>query len=138
MKKTISLVGMIVGFAFVVVGILAMSGTFGCDVMSHASSAPSAYDSGYASFGADYYSYSVNNGAEAAVGARVAANNLADIGEFISMFSGVMSMLIGFAVICGFGVVFASCKATPVDVAAVNEYATYSEAITDTEETSAE
>ena len=115
MKKAFSIVGMFVGIAFIVVGILATSGTFGGNTSSP-SSAPSAYDSGYASFGADYYTYSVNNSAEAASAARTAANNIGDIAEFMVTFGGIVSILVGLAVLCGFGYAFASVNAGVVNM----------------------
>ena len=67
------------------------------------------YDSGYASFGADYYTYSVNNTAEAASATRTVAANLVHIADFLMVFPGISSILFGMAVICGFGIVLASC-----------------------------
>ena len=55
-KKTLSLVGMIIGCVFVLIGILSLSGAVGGNT-SYPSSAPYSYDSGYASFGGDYYTY---------------------------------------------------------------------------------
>lgn len=109
MKKIFSIIGIIVGFAFVVVGILSMTGALGGDV-SYPSNAPAFYDSGYATFGADYYTYSVNNSAEAASGARAAAYNIGDIAFYLTMFCGIASILFGLVIACGFGIVFASCK----------------------------
>jgi hypothetical protein len=48
MKKMLSVIGLIIGLAFVVVGILSVSGALGGSTSSP-SSAPYAYDSGYAS-----------------------------------------------------------------------------------------
>ena len=118
MKKFLSIVGLFVGLAFIVVGILTMSGTFG-GWTSSPGSAPYYYDSGYASFGADYYTYSVNNSAEAASAARTAAYNLDHIAEFFLNFFGITSILFGLMVISGFGIVLSSCtkkdKCTMVD-----------------------
>ncbi len=96
-KKTLSVIGLIIGLAFVIVGILSVSG--GLDGSSYYSmSASYEYDSGYASFGADYYTYSVNNTAEIAYAARTIAN-----------FLGLSSILFGLMVMCGFGIVLSSC-----------------------------
>ena len=113
-KKVLSVVGMIVGFVFIIVGILSMAGALGGEI-SYPGSAPYSYDSGYAQFGADYYSYSVNNSAEAASAARAAAYNLGDIAEFLAAFFGIASILFGLMVMCGFGIVLSTCmpKAAP-------------------------
>ncbi len=108
MKKTLSVVGLIIGLAFVVVGILSVSGVLGGDT-SYPSSAPYTYDSGYASFGADYYTYSVNNSAEAASAARTAAYNIGNVSDFLLTFFGLSSILFGLMVMCGFGIVLSSC-----------------------------
>jgi hypothetical protein len=108
MKKTLSVVGLIIGLAFVVVGILSVSGALGGDT-SYPSSAPYTYDSGYASFGADYYTYSVNNSAEAASAARTAAYNIGYVSDFLLTFFGLSSILFGFMVMRGFGIVLSSC-----------------------------
>ena len=109
MKKKLSILGMIVGLAFILVGVLAISGTFGGDTVS-ASGAPYTYDSGYATFGTDYYTYSVNNAAETASAARAAANNINHISGFLVTFCGITSMLFGLVIVAGFGFVFSSCK----------------------------
>ena len=102
-KKTLSLVGIIVGFVFVLVGILSLSGSLGGNT-SYPDTAPYLYDSGYATFGADYYTYSVNNAAEAASAARTIATNLDDIADFLKIFCGLFSMCFGAAIVCCFGI----------------------------------
>ena len=108
MKKTLSIIGIMVGFLFVLVGILSAGGALGGDT-SNPTSAPYSYDSGYATFGADYYTYSVNNTAEAAAAARAAAYNTVDIAEFLCLAFGLASILFGFVVMCGFGIVLSTC-----------------------------
>ncbi|MBR2152449.1 MAG: hypothetical protein IJ944_04095 [Clostridia bacterium] len=108
MKKKLSIFGIIIGIAFIIVGFISMSGGFG-GITSYASGAPYSYDSGFASFGADYYTYSVNNAAEAAQGARIAAGNIGDVADFLLAFFGVSSILFGLMVICGFGIVLSTC-----------------------------
>ncbi|MBE6667417.1 MAG: hypothetical protein E7607_03800 [Ruminococcaceae bacterium] len=108
MKKTLSVVGLIIGISFVVVGILSVSGALGGKTSSP-SSAPYSYDSGYATFGADYYNYSVNNSAEAASAARTAAYNIGHVSHFLLTFFGLSSILFGLMVMCGFGIVLSSC-----------------------------
>ncbi len=102
MKKSCKVLGILIGLAFVLVGILAMSGALGAEVY-YPDSAPFGYESGYATFGADYYTYSVNNMAEAGDGARAAGANLYYIGNFLKIFCGLTSMLFGFLVMCIFG-----------------------------------
>ena len=116
MKKIFSIIGIIVGFAFVVVGILSMAGALGGDT-SYPGSAPALYDSGYATFGADYYTYSVNNSAEAASAARAAAYNIGDVASYLTMFCGIASMLFGVMVICAFGIVLSFDKKSVQPVA---------------------
>lgn len=105
--KKLAVVGMIVGLLFVFVGILTVAGAFGEDT-NRASSASYGYSSGYAKFGADYYTYVVNNAAEAASAARTAANNLDKIAGFLKTFCGVSSILIGLVIMCSFGIVWLS------------------------------
>ena len=119
MKKVFSIIGMAVGFVFIIVGILAITGALGY-VKHNVGYAPYTYDSGYAQFGSDYYSYSNNNAAEAASAARSVAYSMEDIGDFLTHFFGLSSMLFGLMVICAFGIVFASClneaKTIPANV----------------------
>ncbi len=109
MKKKYSKIGILAGVAFVIVGVLAIFGVFGGETSSP-SYAPASYDSGYAEFGGDYYTYSVNNTAATASAARVTAYNVAETLDFLKMFMGISSILIGVAVICGFGIVLAKCN----------------------------
>ncbi len=115
-KKTLSLVGMIVGFVFVLVGILSLSGALGGNT-SYPGSAPYSYDSGYATFGADYYTYTVNNGAETASAARTTASNLGDIADFLKVFCGLFSMCFGAVIVCCFGIYRAGLKEAEIKVA---------------------
>ena len=96
MKKKLAIVGIVLGGLFILVGILAWTGALGA-VPSYPSYAPYSYDAGYAQFGADYYSYSVNNSGEAASAARTAANNLACISDFLRNFFGISSIILGLA-----------------------------------------
>ena len=129
MKKVFSIIGMVVGLAFVIVGIVAMSGGFGDE--TRGPSAPSyTYDYGYAQFGSDYYSYSNNNAAKAANNASAAAANTQIIAEFLEVFMGLSSMLFGFVIICAFGIVFASCiKKTEPCAVNVLSYPIYKEEV---------
>ena len=106
MKKKLALIGMIAGIAMIFIGLLAMCGAFGGS-SSFGGSSP--YNSGYASFGADYYTYSVNNSAEAASAARAAAHNVGDVSDFMQVCGGLFLMLFGLMAFCGFGIVYAGC-----------------------------
>lgn len=115
-KKILSLVGMIVGFVFVLIGILSLSGALGGNA-SYPGSAPYSYESGYATFGGDYYTYSVNNTAETASAARTTANNLRDIADFLKMFCGLFSICFGAVIVCCFGIYRSGLKETEITVA---------------------
>ena len=114
MKKNFSVLGIVVGGLFVLLGILSIFGAFGGDTSSPVR-APYGYDSGYAEFGADYYTYSSNNAAEAASAARTAAYNAQAIAEFLTLFCGLASILLGLMVICGFGIVLSTSAKTTID-----------------------
>lgn len=105
MKRKLSIIGIIVGIYFILFGILSISGALGS---ATAFGGSSPYDSGYASFGGDYYTYSVNNAAEAASAANAAASNLRHISELLCNVCGVFLIGLGTATICGFGIVLCS------------------------------
>lgn len=107
-KKVYAKIGMVVSLVLVIIGIVSMSGGLGGNT-SYPGSAPYTYDSGYAMFNADYYTYSVNNSAEAASAARTAAANLDDIGEFLSLACGLFMVCLGLISFCGFGIVLSTC-----------------------------
>lgn len=117
-KKVFATVGMVVCALFVVIGFVTMGQDNECSTASRSG----IYDSGLTTFGADFYTYSNNNTAEAASAARTTANNiyklydlLADVFGWFFVFAG----LIGF---CHFGVVFAGCNcATPPTIPVVTE-----------------
>lgn len=137
MKRTLSIVGIITGIAFIVVGALSILGVLGGSI-SYPGSAPYYYDSGYASFGADYYTYSVNNTAEAASAARAAAYNAGDIAVFLTWFCGLVSVLVGLTVICGFGIVLSSCSETVAPISEDTPVASDAEELQREEPTSEE
>ena len=107
-KKTISLMAMIVSLAIVLCGVLVISGSMGGDT-SYASGSY-AYDSGYAEFGADFYTYVSNNAAEAASAARTTAANIGDIAELLKNVCGVFLMGFGMLSLCFFGMIFVGEK----------------------------
>lgn len=92
MKKTFSVVGMIVCLAIILLGVLLLTGI----LTSAPRIAPYPKDSGFASFGADFYEYVNNNAAEAASAVRSAYN-------LIKMASGLLMISIGAFGFCLFG-----------------------------------
>jgi len=116
-KKTLALIGMITGGLLFLCGLLVMLGAFGGDT-GYASSAGYLYDSGYATFGADFYNYVSNNAAEAASASRTAANNLDDIASLLKNVCGVFLMGIGLMAACSFAMIYFGCKAQEAAAAA--------------------
>lgn len=102
MKKAFSLIGIISGLVVILLGILVMTGVFGART-DYASSASYTYDSGYATFGADFYNYVVNNAEEAASASRTVASNLNSIAGFLKTVCGIMLMAFGLFMVCLFG-----------------------------------
>lgn len=92
-KKIFSIIGMVVSAMIVITGILTISGVFG----GNESYIPYYYDSGYASFGADFYSY-VNNNAAAA------ARAVTSLVLFAKSISGIFMICIGLLSLCHFGI----------------------------------
>ena len=117
MKKKLSLIGMYVGIVAVILGILAICGAFG-SAGSYGSSSP--YDSGFASFGGDYYTYSVNNAAEAVSATRAVATNLRQISAMLQHCLGFFLICFGLMGFCGFGIVYAGCTADKTSQAEIN------------------
>lgn len=109
-KKTMSLIGMIVGLVVAVCGVAVMLGAFGGDA-SYANSPSSSYDSGYATFGADFYTIVTNNAGAAASAASTTAANLVDIAELLKNACGLLLIAIGALGFCSFGVSFSEAKA---------------------------
>jgi len=101
MKKTFTILGMIVCLLIAVLGGMVMSGSFGGD--ANYPSGGSFYDSGYASFGADFYTYVSNNAAEAASASRTTANNVRALCELMTSVSGIFLIGFGLAGFCLFG-----------------------------------
>ena len=108
MKKILSLTAMVVSVIIAFCGILTLCGAFG-NADSYGGSSP--YDSGYASFGADYYTYSVNNAAEMVSEANAINNNLRDISDILNAGFGLFMLALGILSFCGFGIIYAGCEA---------------------------
>ena len=118
MKKVFSIAGMLLGLIAILFGILVMCGSFGGDT-SYSNGASYLYDSGYATFGADFYNYVSNNAAEAASAARTAANNLNSLAEFMRTMFGLVFITAGAFMTCFFGMSYADCKAAEAPTATV-------------------
>lgn len=102
MKKKFKVLGMLISVALVILGILIMTGVFS-DSASYPRTAGTSYDSGFATFGADFYNYVCNNSAEAASAARSAAYNVADLINIITNGCGLIVMALGLLSFCFFG-----------------------------------
>lgn len=108
-KKTFATLGMIFSAVIVLASILVFAGALGGDA-DYPSSAPYSYDSGYASFGADFYTYVSNNTAEAASASRTAANNVRELCDLMRNVCGCFLMGFGLLGICHFGIVRCECQ----------------------------
>jgi hypothetical protein len=115
-KKTISLVAMIVSAVVFFFGFLVMVGAIGGDT-GLASGAPYSYDSGYAEFGADFYTYVSNNAGEAATAARTVASNLHEIASLLKGTLGIFLMGFGLMNLCRFALVWLDEKNAAVPAA---------------------
>lgn len=108
-KKTLALIAMIISIAIAFFGILVMAGSMGGDTSYPSSSYP--YDAGYASFGADFYTYVNNNAAEAASGTYTIAANLNDIAELMKNALGIFLIGFGLLGLCHFAMIWVDEKA---------------------------
>lgn len=139
-KKTISLIAMIVSILVVFFGFLTLVGAMGGDTSTSGGSFDSGsylYDSGYAEFGADFYTYVSNNAAaaadaaeSAASAARTVAANLDDIATLLKSFCGIFLMGFGLVNLCRFAMIWneakeaeqiKSAEAAPTEVAIEDE-----------------
>lgn len=106
-KKLFATIGMVACALLIVVGIVTLAGDNEC---SHAYSS-SIYDSGFTTFGADFYTYSSNNTAEAASAARTTANNLYALYDLVANLFGWLFVFAGLMGLCHFGMQWADCPA---------------------------
>lgn len=117
-KKVFATIGMVVCVLFVVMGFVTMGQDNECSIASRSG----MYDSGLTSFGADFYTYSNNNTAEAASAARITANNIYDLYDLLADVFGWLFVFAGLIGFCHFGVVRAGCNcSTPSTVPVVPE-----------------
>ena len=116
-KKVFAIIGMIVCVVFVIMGFSIVGQDNECSTASRSG----MYDSGLTTFGADFYTYSNNNTAEAANAARITANNIYHLYDLLGNIFGWFFVFVGLIGFCHFGVVFAECKDTAVPTLPVAE-----------------
>ncbi len=112
-KKHYAVCGLIIGTIVVILGTLVTSGAIGGNTVT-APAAPSLsilYKSGYASFGADFYTYVTNNAQAAADASRTIADNQNVIYGFLRSAFGIALIVFGLFMNCLFGCKYAEAKA---------------------------
>ena len=109
-SKKYAVFGILSGVLAVVLGVVIMCGLFGGDTYSGGSGAPYSYDSGYATFGADFYTIVTNNAEEAAEAGRTVARNLDEIAKLLKYSLGCILIISGLFMICHFGMEHAKIK----------------------------
>lgn len=107
-KKIFATIGMIVCVVFVITGFVIM----GLDNECSTASRSGMYDSGLSTFGADFYTYSNDNTAEAASAARTTANNIYKLYDLLADVFGWFFVFAGFIGFCHFGIIRAGCNDT--------------------------
>lgn len=106
-KKYFVYIGMIAGLLTVIMGILVIAGTMGGEI--YRPSAKPFFDYGFATFGADFYTYVTNNAADAAAASKAAAENLGEIIALLKNVCGIALIAGGLFMLCFFGVQYAEC-----------------------------
>lgn len=105
-KKVFASIGMVVCVLFIVMGVV----TVGRDNSCSTDARSGLYDSGLATFGTDFYTYSNNNAAEAASAARTTANNIKELYGLLTDMFGCLFVFMGLIGLCHFGIIRAeSC-----------------------------
>lgn len=116
-KKLFATIGMIVCVVFVIMGFVTMGQDNECSIASRSG----MYDSGLTSFGADFYTYSNNNTAEAASAARTTANNIYELYDLLADVFGWFFVFAGLIGFCSFGVIRSGCNEAVAPVVPVVE-----------------
>lgn len=98
--------GMIVCLLLIIMGLVTLGKENEC---SHGSRS-GIYDSGLATFGTDFYTYSNNNAAEAASASRITANNILELYDLLTYLFGWFFVFMGAIGLCHFGTVRAACS----------------------------
>ena len=132
MKKTFAVIGMIVCAGLVLLGICVKSGSLGGKTQT-ASEAPYRFDSGYATFGGDFYTYAANNAEEAASASRTVAQNLDEIAKLLKNTIGLSLICFGAIGFCGFGVVISGCTKDEAKEMPIEEADETEKPVSDTE-----
>lgn len=107
-KKYFVYIGMIAGLLTVIMGILVIAGTMGGEI--YRPSAKPFFDYGFATFGADFYTYVTNNAADAAAASKAAAENLGEIIALLKNVCGIALIAGGLFTLCFFGIQYAECE----------------------------
>ena len=100
-KKLFAIIGVATSVLLILMGLLTICGAFGGDT-SYPSSGWS-YDSGYATFGGDFYTYVNNNAAKAAYASSSASSNVAELVDLMKNFCGIFMMGFGLLGLSYFG-----------------------------------
>lgn len=103
-KRIYATIGMVISAVIIFMGLLAMTGALGGEP-HYADSASYLYDTGYASFGGDFYTYVNNNAAEAADAAYAVAANIREVSSLLKSVCGVFLMGFGAFGLCHFGMI---------------------------------
>lgn len=120
-KKTFATIGMIVCVLFVIAGFITMEKTNSCSTGSRSG----LFDSGLATFGSDFYTYSNNNAAEAASAARTTANNVKEVYTLLCDMFGWFFVFIGSIGLCHFGIIRADCNAPASPKAEIGKHSDF-------------
>ena len=119
MKRFFAIIGILFCCAVIYIGVQFLHGEMASEPNT-ASSTPSYYDSGYASFGGDFYTYVNNNAAEAAKAARTITSNQVYIFRLATQFFGYFLIALGGIGVCLFGVLcFERKPAAPLPAAPI-------------------
>lgn len=101
-RKASPVIGLILGLIMALSGILIIAGVLGGD--QYSSSHPSyGFDHGYATFGADAYTYLCNNAADTAEAVHSLNSNLRELTDLIKNISGTAMIITGLIAACFFG-----------------------------------
>ena len=97
----VRILGIVIGLVIIVLGICTIKGKFGGNA-DIADSPSLSFDYGYATFGADFYTYLNNNSAYTAIGSQQTAYNLYTISKLLREVLGILLMAFGGFTVCLF------------------------------------
>lgn len=98
MRKVFAILGIVFSIVLVVFGLTVIGGDLGGSP-SQASGGSYLYTSGYAKFGADFYTYVSNNAADAASAGRTTANNVYELFHLVKQMGGLLMKGLGLLMI---------------------------------------